>query len=290
MKCSICGSDNVKFFERSERYNFDVYMCFDCRVGFRYPMPSKEEVSNFYSKEYYTGNSYYSYLDERRVKGSSFVWRERIDKLIKIYEGFNKIKPSNIIDIGCSFGGLLLEASKFGLKPYGVEISSYSSYYARRRGIEVFEGHLDDVDLPKGFFDIATMVEVIEHLDNPLKSVKKVFESLREGGVFLVQTANILGLQSRFYGGRYHYYIPGHLHYFSNVGLRKLLKSVGFREVLEFYPVEFGLLPKLIKVYLNASGLDRYLKLVKTGMYHVLGKVKVGNLTLMSSMVVVGIK
>ncbi len=290
VKCTICGGNNIRFFERSRKYNFDVYMCSDCKIGFRYPMPSKEEIANLYSEGYYNGSSSYSYVDERKVKGSSFVWRERIRKVVEVYEYYNGRKPENIIDVGCSFGGLLLEASRFGLKPYGVEISRYSGGYARKRGIEVFEGHLDEVDLPKGFFDIVTMVEVIEHLDNPVFSIRKVFESLRDGGVFLVQTANILGLQSRFWGGYYHYYLPGHLHYFSNVGLRKLLNRVGFRKVLEFYPVEFGVLPKLIKVYLNTKGFERYLRLAKTAIYHTLGKVKIENFTLMSSMVMIGVK
>jgi len=290
MKCGICGSTNVKFFERSKRYNFDVFMCSDCKVGFRYPMPGEEEIERFYSKDYYLGNNYYSYLDERKVKGSSFVWRGRLNKLLQVYKSFNNIKPSNILDIGCSFGGLLLEASKLGLKPYGVEISSYSSSYAKRRGIEVFERSLEDVDLPESFFDIVTMIEVIEHLSDPFKSVEKVFDSLKKGGVFLVQTANILGVQSIFWGGNYHYYLPGHLYYFSNTGLRKLLKAVGFREVLEFYPVEFGVVPKLIKVYLNNKGIGKYAKLVKTGIYHTLGKIRIGDACLMSSMVMIGIK
>lgn len=290
MSCRVCGSSDVSFFVRSNGYMFDVYRCRSCGIAFRFPLPTKDEIAGYYTEDYYSGKSRYSYVDERNVRGSNLVWRRRIKKLIDIYTRENSKKPKTILDVGCSFGGLLDEARNFGLQPYGVEISEYSANYARSRGIQVFVGDISDIDIGRNRFDIITLIEVIEHLHDPVSVIKKVYNANTEGGVLLVQTANIDGLQSKFWGGNYHYYLPGHLHYFSNTTLRNLLKEVGYGKVYEFYPVEFGLLPKVVKTFLNTKGLYRYLKVLKTTLYHLLGKVRLGNLTLMSSMVMVAVK
>lgn len=290
MSCRICGSKDISFFLKPYNYDFEVFRCDSCGAIFRFPMPSKDEILSFYTEGYFSGDNSYSYIDERNVRGSDFVWRKRIEKLVGIYSKFNGSKPKNILDIGCSFGGLLETAKCLGMDVYGVEISDYAANYAISRGIKVYKGHVDDVNLPKDYFDIITMIEVIEHLDNPLETLRKLFLSSSRGGLILVQTANIEGGQSRLFGSRYHYYLPGHLHYFSNKTLRSLLFEVGYKKVFEFYPVEFGLFPKLAKVYFSNEGMYRYLKILKTAIYHLLGKVKFGDFSLMSSMVMIGVK
>ncbi len=291
MSCSICSCSEVEFFLKSDVYGFDVYRCKNCGVLFRYPLPSNEEVVSFYDEGYYLGSSKYSYIDERKVKGSELVWERRIKKLIQIFEMENHRKPKNILDVGCSFGGLLEVArNKFGLIPVGVEVSEYSSSYAIERGIEVIKGSIESVEVGNDRFDIITMIEVIEHLKHPYEVLKKIFDANTKGGILLVQTANIDGIQSKFWGGKYHYYLPGHLHYFSNKTLRNLIFEAGYSKVYEFYPVEFGLLPKVVKVFLNNRGMSRMLKVLKTITYHLLGKVRIGDITLMSSMVMVGVK
>lgn len=291
MSCRLCAGREIEFFLRVRAYGFDVYRCKRCGMIFRYPFPTYEEIVGFYDEGYYSGKNQYSYADERKVRGSEIVWEKRIKKLVEIYEKENSKKPSSILDIGCAFGGLLEVArDKFGLKPFGVEVSEYSSKYARERGIEVFRGNVEDIDLGEEKFDIITMIEVIEHLMEPKKVIEKVYGANTRGGLFLVQTANIEGGQSKFWGDRYHYYLPGHLHYFSNRTLRELLLSVGYSKIYEFYPVEFGLFPKVVKVFLNTRGFNRVLKLIKTVSYHLLGKVRIGDFTLMSSMVMVAVK
>ncbi|MFN4244945.1 MAG: class I SAM-dependent methyltransferase [Brevinematia bacterium] len=290
MNCSICKGSDLSFFLRSNVFGFNVYSCNSCGMVFRFPMPSKDELERFYDEGYYSGKNVYSYLDERNVLGSEFVWRERLKKIIKLYELENHRKPSTILDVGCSFGGFLKVSASFGLEPYGVEVSKYSSEYAQSIGIKVIQGNIEDVYIGSEMFDIITMIEVIEHLSDPLKVMSDIYSANTKGGIVLVQTANIEGLQSRFWGGNYHYYLPGHLHYFSNKTLRNLLFKVGYRKVYEFYPVEFGLLPKVVKSFLNNKGLYRWIKVFKTIVYHLLGKVKIGDLTLMSSMVMVGVK
>ena len=290
MECRVCGEGEFSFFLRSSIYDFDVYSCNSCGALFRFPFPSQEEIKSFYDEGYYSGNKVYSYLDERKIKGSEFVWNERLKKLISIYEIENGKKPYSILDVGCSFGGFLEVSKKFGLVPWGIEISEYSSSYAKSRGINVIQGNVEEVFIGEEAFDIITMIEVVEHLSKPLETMKKIYKANTKGGIVLIQTANIDGLQSKFFGSNYHYYLPGHLHYFSNKTLRNLLFRVGYKKVYEFYPVEFGLLPKVIKSFLNSKGVYKFLKVMKTISYHLLGKVRIGDFTLMSSMVMVAVK
>ncbi|MCX8029504.1 MAG: class I SAM-dependent methyltransferase [Brevinematales bacterium] len=275
---------------KSFRYNFDVYRCCNCGVMFRYPFPSSEDLQSFYTEGYYSGISFYSYVDERSIKGSHLVWDRRLKRLMEIYKKENNSYPRTILDVGCSFGGFLERAKLFGLEPYGIEISEYAYTYAVQRGLTVFKGDVSNVCLDQNKFDMITMIEVIEHLEDPRRVITKLYNSTTKGGLILIQTANMNGLQSKFWGNKYHYYLPGHLHYFTNKTLRRLLFDVGYKKVYEFYPVEFGLFPKLVKVFLNTNRIYRVLRLLKTAAYHILGKIRFGDLTIMSSMVMVGIK
>lgn len=291
MECRICGKNVFSFLLKPQNYNFNVYICNSCGIVVRLPIPPKDEIEKLYDEGYYTGKNPYFYLDERNIKGSHLVWEKRVNKLVEIYKKENNATPKNILDIGCSFGGLLETAkNKFGLEPYGVEISKYSSEYARERGINVIQGNIEEIQIESEKFDIVTMVEVIEHLTNPLETMRKIYKATTWGGIVLVQTANIEALQSKLWGNKYHYYLPGHLHYFSNKTLRHLLYSSGFTKVYEFYPVEFGLLAKVVKTYLNTNGITRIFKLLKTTIYHILSKVRIKDFALTSSMVMVGVK
>ncbi len=289
MKCNICSGE-LHFYTKIDKYNFDVYKCTRCGTLCRYPLPTEEEIKNYYTENYYSGKASYNYIDERKVKFPEVVWSKRIDILIDIYQSINVDFPKRILDVGCAFGGFLSEAQKKGLHTYGVEISDYSFEIAKKKGIEMLGKDIQNIDIPENFFDIITMIEIIEHLTNPKKTIEKLFKSLQKGGILLIQTANMDALQARIFGKNYHYFLPGHLHYFTDKSLRFLLKEVGFRGIVEFYPVEFGLMPKIIKVYFNTKGFMKFVKIIKTSLYHFISKFKMGNKRLTSSMVMIAVK
>lgn len=285
--CPLCAGESIRTKYTITRYSlpFNIDMCRRCGFMFMNPRFNDGVVSSFYNEDYYRGNAEYSYYDEREAeKFARHVWDKRIKVLNRYARG------GNFLDIGAAFGGLMRAASRY-FTPYGIELSPYAGTEARRRfGSAVHIGTLDNHPFSENFFSAITMIEVIEHLPDPKTAVRECYRLLKKGGVLALQTANMDGMQTKLLKDRYAYFMPGHLSYFTRKNCTSLLHDAGFSRVKVFLPVEFGLLPKLMKSRYTFTSWLHYLRWLKITRYHLLSKLHYGNFAATSSMVVYAIK
>ena len=285
MLCPICNY-KAKILYRISRSEavFNILRCNSCGLEMQERPPDTLEA--LYTKEYYTGGAEYSYQDERSsIKFHNFVWQARLKKLARFVP-----PPADFLDVGCAFGGFVQAASDFGYHAQGLDISAYAADYARSQGLKVQQGSLEPGLLPPQSFDIVSLVEVIEHLPDPCAALQTLSEIVRPQGMVLVQTANFLGWQARWAGAKYHYYLPGHLFYYSTKNLRMLFANYGFGHFRFFRGVDFGLWPKLCKSRGQFSSAWDYLRWLKIGGYHCMSRVACGDFALSSSMVMYAFK
>jgi len=252
---------------------------------FMNPRLHDSAARGLYGEEYYSGKAEYSYYDEREAeKHSRYAWDSRI-RVIRRY-----VSGGNILDVGSSFGGFLKSASPY-FAPHGIEVSSYAGGYSKSAiGGTVHIGTLHDHPFQEGQFSVITMIELLEHLPDPVFALQECCRLLRKGGLLLIQTANMAGLQAKIRGKNYAYFMPGHQSYFTKQNLPMALRVCGFRNIKVFHPVEFGLLPKLKKSrHAFASVLD-YRRWLRITAYHYVSKIRCGNFAATSSMVVYAFK
>jgi SAM-dependent methyltransferase len=160
--------------------------------------------------------------------------------------------------------------------------------YARQQGLQVLRAspeRIPDFDRMNGFH-IVSMIEVIEHLPDPRAALTELARVMHPEGLLIIQTANMDGLQAKRAGEAYHYFLPGHLVYFSRKTLTRLLLECGFENTAIFYPCEFGLLPKLKKSRGNFKTLPDYRAWFRIAWYHLRSKIHWGDFALTSGMVV----
>jgi 2-polyprenyl-3-methyl-5-hydroxy-6-metoxy-1,4-benzoquinol methylase len=286
-ECPLCKSKSINLYYIIKNYKqqFKTDKCTDCGFIFMNPRFKDKILKNMYSENYYTGNTEYKYYDERDAeKYSQHVWKKRVQK-IKQYAGSGKF-----LDIGCAFGGLLKTASEY-FTPYGIELSEYSAIHAKALfGSNIHCGSLDDHPFRHGTFSVITMIELLEHISNPASAVNECYKLLEQGGLLVVQTANMDALQARILKDKYAYFMPGHVSYFSKSNLTDILKKAGFKKIKIYHPVEFGLLPKLLKSrYAFKSSFD-YFKWLRIAYYHFISKLRFNNLAATSSMVIYAVK
>lgn len=274
--CPLDGNCEFQFLYNSihSEYNLPIYRCNTCKIQRLYPIPANTD--EYYQEDYYTGRSEYSYIDERSVyKYHSYVWDSRLSLIEKYYKKYgSNNKKLRLLEVGSSFGGFLSRAKIQGWEVQGIEISEYSSSYANQNEIPTYTGSIEDSGFVAGSFDAIVLSEVIEHLPNPKSSFDRLAELLSNGGILVLQTANFSGWQARSEGASYHYYLPGHLFYYSESNLISILKMRGFTKFISFYGSDVSLISKLRKMRGSFQSLLDYRKWIPTTLYHIRSKVK----------------
>jgi ubiquinone/menaquinone biosynthesis C-methylase UbiE len=243
-KCNLCGisiQEKLYSIKRNKRV-FEVVKCQNCGLVFMNPIPSDKEIRDMYSPGYYDGTSAYSYYDERKNKIYSMcLHKKRMENIEKVMKTKGKI-----LDVGASFGFFVRTAERMGWDAYGVEVSKYSSDYAKNElGLKVSNCTLEQAGFPGNYFDVIHMAEVVEHLQDPKKVLKECNRILKKNGLLVIQTSDIDSIYARVMGKNWDWFLPGHLHYFSRRTLGKMLELTKFKVFRSYFGDEFSLQEKI---------------------------------------------
>jgi SAM-dependent methyltransferase len=150
--------------------------------------------------------------------------------------------PAKTLELGCSHGGLVYLMRLAGYDAAGLELSPSITNFARKEfKIPVFEGPAETHGFSNGEFDVLLMMDVIEHLYTPLKTMNEYTKFLADDAVIVIQTPQydptksyetLLETDDRFLSLLE---ADEHLYLFSAVSLQLLLAKIGFTY---YQPVE----------------------------------------------------
>jgi len=146
-----------------------------------------------------------------------------------------RIKNISLLDVGCGNGEFLLMCKEEGFYITGAEQSKGAAEICKRRGISnIYTKNLDDI---QETFDVITLFDVAEHLENPKLFFKKIWNRLSPKGIIYIETPrkaltdiyiNILGLFTPIKNNRIS---REHVQLFSDKSLYLLFESSRFNIV-----------------------------------------------------------
>lgn len=226
--CLFCGVHEERL-----RFRDDPYRVVECaRCGHVYVTPRlpPERLYEMYQEEYWTSErakdfGYTQYLAEAPLYLRTYAMRSG---LIDRYRS----EPGAVLDVGCAAGFFLKVMHDKGWRTTGIEISAPMVEYARTTlGLpDMHRGDILTVPLPERAYDVITLWDVIEHLEEPGAHLARARELLRDDGILVLETQNVASCFARLLGSRWqHYKHEEHLHHFHPATMRRLLADAGFR-------------------------------------------------------------
>lgn len=154
--------------------------------------------------------------------------RKRLHELVKTFEAYRT--HGRLLDVGFGAGWLLRAAAEQGWACWGTELASESLEAASTEPWQVYGGDLLDAALPSRHFDVITVVEVLEHLPDPLSYLREAARLLRPGGLLYGTTPNAASLNGRILRLDWSIYAaPEHLQLFTSRALQRALEAAGLQ-------------------------------------------------------------
>tara|TARA_B110000263_G_C15292492_1_gene504033 strand:- start:747 stop:1688 length:942 start_codon:yes stop_codon:yes gene_type:complete len=213
--CTLCKDSqlNILF----EKNSFKYVKCENCNLVFASPRLTVDEINRIY-KIGFKGK-----LEKKKDESDQ-------SKYASIVKSFDKYRLNNrILDIGCFYGTFLKAANDFDWKIYGTEISEDIISHAKENtNGDIRLGELEDIHFEENYFDVIVMMDVIEHLPDPLSTLKEINRILRPGGLLYFDTPNFDSLERRVIGKNLHTIFPWHFYFFNVETISKLLKNSNF--------------------------------------------------------------
>lgn len=266
--CSVCGADHSDLlfsqydlmFGKNEGIRFNVVKCRDCGMLFTNPRPTQDEIGEFYRPEYHYLHpgriedvswrrkvkerlkagllaKYYGYAHLKGAKGIPLyqdlvvlpltnILMSALRKKIDLFP----FKPGGkLLDVGCGSGSNLLYWKHFGWDVHGVELAPTVARYAREQlNLPVKEGTLEQAQYPAKSFDVVMFNNVLEHLHDPLRTLRETHRILKDDGKLLISVPN-LNCADRWLFNEWWspWDLPRHLSHFTRKTLALLLENAG---------------------------------------------------------------
>jgi 2-polyprenyl-3-methyl-5-hydroxy-6-metoxy-1,4-benzoquinol methylase len=207
-----------------------------CGHQFINPQPSWQELEFYYNSKYVAYDP---------IHGSEASDDEEVERANRSGNIRHIPVPTGmrLLDVGCGGGWFLRICKRLGALKQGVEPSRYAAEIAQKQGTRVFHGTLEQYieQAPSNTqFDIITANHVVEHLPDPVETLRAMNRLLALGGFVWIAVPNAAYPICRALKGRwYSSDLPYHLMHFSPASMAEARRRAGFvvrRQITESMP------------------------------------------------------
>ncbi len=267
-QCALCGGQGVVAYSGLDDRLFGaagswtLKKCADrtCGLFWLDPMPLTEDLWKAYLK-YYTHTAREAGQSQsvprriyRRMKrgyqsvrygydagASAFLTRllGRLMYLLPIHrtEADEEVRRlpalpgGRVLDVGCGTGEWMVKMRDLGWQIEGNDFDENAIKVANGLGLTAKLGSLEQQEYPDARFDAVVLNHVIEHVPDPVATIRECARILKPGGRLLVFTPNQDSYGRHVFGKDWRgLEPPRHLHIFNPDSMTRLLKAAGFND------------------------------------------------------------
>lgn len=226
--CPRCGSERRDYVISVSDYlveypeEFDIVECRDCGLAYLSTQPNFEDLMRVFYRDDYISYEEGSWLNRQR---ELLKHRARQKELAAYVPAGGRV-----LDIGPGTASMLRAFGK--LSDWELHACEPNPALCREPaswGVNMHPHVLEDADFPNDFFDAVTMVHVLEHVPDPVRTINEIHRILKPGGVFLTEQPNFDSAARRLFGKAWWgYHAPRHLTHFTVKTLSEMIAQSDF--------------------------------------------------------------
>lgn len=203
VSCPLCGNNTyaLKYVERG----FNIVSCSKCGLYYVNPRLSHQKIKEIYDDYYFRPDHWRDYLkdtyQDAEIKKQNIsprraekLWFKRYAKIIRFIKSRSSFSGNavRVLDVGAGSGRWLTAVKENDWEGYGFDISD-SDYIQNKAADDPFFRVAPDIEqagYKNEYFDIITLWDVIEHLEDPVRTLVFLRGLLKPGGWLFIETPN----------------------------------------------------------------------------------------------------
>ena len=226
--CPFCNTRTLRKFLAnphdmgSRNVKIGVIECEACNFAWQWPVARTKQDSIIYFQAEYSQklqNTYFDPVLRRKIAGLELDF---VRKLIKT--------PGRLLDVGAGDGAFLQAAVDEGWEAVGLEPAAERDR-EDERGFRIIAGTVDDLNSAERF-DVITLWDVIEHVDDPRGLIEKCVSLLNVGGYLVLETGNYQSAERIVSESDWWAYQADHRWFFAPKILHSLMEAAGLSDII----------------------------------------------------------
>ena len=250
INCPLCGCEESTRW--AEENGYVAVKCAGCGLVYVNPRPSDDLIASGVETGEHSEVEGMRHARARRVPGKVSRYRKLLET--EYPDIWCKKEPIRWLDVGAGYGEVIEAVSSLapsGSIVEGVEPMAYKAQEARKLGIEVREGYIEECQRTYDFVSVFNVFSHIPDFRSFLEGTKQVLSS---EGELIMQTGNIGDLKS-----------PSEVP--SNLNLPDHLVFAGEKNLIEFLTQSGFVVTKITR-----KRSDNFLRFVKNFVKKILGR------------------
>lgn len=229
--CPLCNGSkaNLLFYTKTTFQKFGIVQCNLCGLARTYPRLSDKSV---YARD---SSNYYG----KHANKFSLVLQMIRNKTMKLRAGYflsmlsASVRKPKILDVGCAEGRLLNAFLEYGCECWGIEHPLYPTRrFLNSDKITYLQDDFQAIDFDKETFDMIILWHVLEHMDDPVLIMQRLYKWLTSKGVMIVAVPNLSSMEARaFKQSWFHLDIPWHKYHFNEKSITYLMEECHLRVI-----------------------------------------------------------
>lgn len=199
---------------------FQVVKCTSCGMLFTNPQVAPADIGAFYPADYAAHD-----LDRAAKHAKARRGKDPWDRL-------PELGKKRLLDVGCGSGAYLMKQERQGWQAFGVDPAADAVAGALQQGMNAVVGTLPGVELPEREFEVITLLGVLDHVSEPLATLRRLYDLCVPNGRLIISVPNAASAAAALFGSDWPGWdLPRHQNHFTPATLTDLIRRAGFERI-----------------------------------------------------------